>query len=314
MGHRRNAARKNGKRHKLRTDALARSDSDADQELLITNPAVEQAPAHIAANARFKFPVAQRDTHKGKRLAICGAGPSLANHYERLLSGTYDVWACNSALGWLVSRGVPITRGSAIEMSDIMLHTWREAPVVPYLLASCVHPHLILNLLQRGVTDIMMFHNFVGFGEREFKLYSHGYPETILAGMGLNVVNRLIQVGDYLGYDRIDVLGADCALGTEGAWHMDGSMAHPDRTMMTARINGRMWATFFDMAYSAVALVWQKRILRDRLRLVGDTMPAAILSDPRYKRNPGRFLKLLPSFYDGEGAEWEQAMRTGRVS
>lgn len=281
------------------------------------NPTFDQVPAHIAANARlrvrFKFPMAERDTHRGRVLAICGAGPSLQADYKRLLSGTYDVWACNSALNWLADRGVPITRGCAIEMSDIMLNTWCEAPVVPYLLASCVHPHLILGLLQRGVTDITMFHNFVGFGENESKMYSL-YPETVVAGMGLNVVNRLIQVGDYLGYDRIDVFGADCALGADGAWHMDGSTASDKRQVVTAKINGRKWATFFDMAYSAGALVWQKRVLRKRLRLIGDTMPAAILADPRYRQDPDRFLKLLPSFNDGDYDSWQEAIRTGRVS
>ena len=304
MGYRRNAARKK------KRNALTNG-NDAEQVLEITNPTFNQAPAHIAANARFKFLVPKRDTHRGRVLAICGAGPSLKDQYQRLMSG-YDVWACNSALIWLADRGVPITRGCAIEMSDIMLHTWRNAPVVPYLLASCVHPHLILGLLQRGVTDIVMFHNFLGFGDNEFKMYA-AYPETIVAGMGLNVVNRLIQVGDYMGYDRIDVFGADCALGEDGAWHMDGSTGDK-RQILTATINGRKWATFFDMAYSAGALVWQKRVLRNRLRIIGNTMPAAILADPRYKRDPDRFLQLLPSFNDKDRDDWKTAMRAGRVS
>lgn len=308
MGHRRNASRNNKRSNAL----IDRTLNDAEQVLEITNPTFNQVPAHIAANARFKFPVPERDTHRGRVLAICGAGPSLKEHYQRLMSG-YDVWACNSALIWLAGRGVPIARGCAIEMSDIMLHTWRNAPVVPYLLASCVHPHLILGLLQRGVTDFVMFHNFIGFGDSEFKMYA-AYPDTIVAGMGLNVVNRLIQVGDYMGYDRIDVFGADCALGTDGAWHMDGSTANADRQILTATINGRKWATFFDMAYSAGALVWQKRVLRGRLRLIGDTMPAAILADSRYKKDPDRFLRLLPSFNDKDRDDWKVAMRAGRVS
>ena len=185
-------------------------------------------------------------------------------------------------------------------------------PAAPSLPAAWVHPHLIPDLAARGATDIGMFNNVIGVGDNELKMDA-AYPETIVAGMGLNVVNRLIQVGDYMGYDRIDVFGADCALGEDGAWHMDGSTGDK-RQILTATINGRKWATFFDMAYSAGALGWQKRVLRNRLRIIGNTMPAAILADPRDKRDPDRFLRPLPSFNDKDRDDWNTAMRAGRVS
>jgi hypothetical protein len=290
--------------------------NNARQILNLKNPTFEQTPAHIAANAKWGFPVVQRGEGKGKTVAICGAGPSLRETYHRLQVGLYDVWACNSALPWLASNGVPIHRGCAIEMSPIMLQTWKEAPPIPYLLGTCVHPHLVIHLLQQRAPRIHWFHNFVGFAQ-ERDIYKKCYPFTILAGMGLNVVNRLVQVADYMDYDRIEVYGADSALGRDGSWHMNGERS-TDKHLLTAEVNEQMWVTPFDMAYSASALVWQKRVLGERMALIGDTFPNAILADARYQRDPKGFLRLLPHFGNeadefNEFREWEECERIGRV-
>ncbi len=282
--------------------------NDADLDLELRNPVFDQIPAHIGANARFRFPVVQRD-RVGGTVYLCGAGPSLRQSLARLKGATGDIWACNSAAPWLVGQGVRVTHSCAVEMSPVMLQTWKDPPPTKYLLASCVHPHLLMFLRERGYA-ITLFHNFVGF-PTETDLYAQ-YPSTIVAGMGLNVLTRLIQVADYAGYAKIVVMGADCALGRDGSWHMDGSTGG-GKTIMTAKVNGAIWATHYDLAYSAGTLVHQKRVLGSKLRLVGNTLPVAILRDRRYRRNPRRFLATLPHF-PGDVEHWAEAERIGRIS
>lgn len=151
-------------------------------------------------------------------------------------------------------------------------------------------------------------------------LYELLYDPTITVGSGLNAVTRAIDVAVFMGFDPITMLGADCAMRTTErmpSGMMTGSPAHlqwlREHTVMHAdgghalasdascltlggEIDGRYWLTKPDMAVTAVWLVWMKRQYGKRLRIMGDTLPKALL------HKPDSFLARLPMLSQKDGA------------
>lgn len=276
--------------------------------------------------------VAGVDTHQGKSVVICGAGPSLLEHAAEYCATADEVWGCNSALPTLLAHGHRVTHGFAVDQTPEMVQEWRTAPDVEYLIASTVHVHLTEFLRMKG-RRIRFFHNYVGIqkphvqwedatgtlkrAEYEDWLYALLYPGTVRAGSGLNAVTRAIDVALAMGFDSITVLGADCALRVKRpmpdcaigspehlAWltedvqmHADGGHAlASNATMMTlsGEIDGRLWTSKPDMLISAEFLVRMARRW-PKIRLVGDTLPNALM------HKDDAFLARLPGLVDSTG-------------
>lgn len=273
-------------------------------------------------------PVVKDNIATGQHVVICGAGPSLVANTAEYCSKADALWGCNSALTWLVANGYHPTHGFAIDQTPEMLTEWYTAPDVEYLLASTVHVHLTEYLRQKG-RRVRFFHNYVGIAkqpvewadasgvmkrsEYEDWLYALLFPGTIRAGSGLNAVTRAIDVAICMGYETITVLGADCALNVKKPkpvgveigsdehirWLKEDVQMHADgghalasgATMLTmeGEIDGRLWTSKPDLLISAVFLAQMHKKLKGRLRLIGDTLPVALLgkSDKFLARLPG---------------------------
>lgn len=270
----------------------------------------------------------QEHSATGQHLVLCGAGPSLTEHADEWCPKGDQVWGCNSAVTWLAEHGHKPTHGFACDQTPHMVLEWRNAPDVEYLLASSVHPHLTEHLLSKG-RKLRWFHNFLGMKRRpvsweddegvqrtetyEDWLYMMLYAGTVRAGSGLNAVTRAIDVARYMGFAKITVLGADCALRIksrppEGAlmgspervkWlheettmHADGGSAlasdaspmtlgaeidagTPDETIRPG--HGRYWETKIDLLLSAIWLKTMAVAFKGQVELVGDTLPAAFM-------------------------------------
>jgi hypothetical protein len=149
-------------------------------------------------------------------------------------------------------------------------------------------------------------------------LYLLLYDPTVRVGSGLNTVTRAIDVAMFMGFAKVTVLGADCAIrvkrprpegvewnGPEHRAWLEESVMHADgghalasgATAVTlgALIDGRHWETKPDMAITANWLVHMKRKLEDRLELIGDTLPNALMD------KDDEFLARLPSLTDSKG-------------
>jgi hypothetical protein len=227
-------------------------------------------------NAKVKpMRVLHENEHAGKSLALCGAGPSL--DVSKIDSDV--VYACNSALPWLVDHGVAVDAGVSIDQSEQMLKEWENPPDVEYLVASTVDPRLVQQLQDHG-RSVRFFHSYVGFDD-EFKLYCEHYPPTLMAGTGYTVVGRFLGVAKWLGFERIDIHGADHALGPNDVAHANGESADEAYTtpmIMSGYVNGKLWRTRADMLVAAVDLVRRIRNTPDLdVRLIGDTLPNALL-------------------------------------
>ena len=226
-----------------------------------------------------RHPVVQADSAEGTEVAICGAGPSLAQYKPFLRDFTGPIWGCNRGLNYLHEWGIPKAVGVAIDPSTRMFgQTWREPPDTEYLLATSVNPGLVW-WLEHNERPIRYFHSMRG-AKGETELYRMLYPPTVLAGHGLNVVNRAVDVADYMGYTRIYLLGADNALGTDGAFYAGGERSpNEDQITLTGEIDGKSFETKTDMLMSAVELVRRQQALKregKRLIFMGRTLPAAL--------------------------------------
>lgn len=253
----------------------------------------------------------ERNSRRDQHVIICGAGPSLAEHAAEWCPQGDEVWGCNSAATFLFDRGFPVTHALTVDQTAEMVNEWRSAPPLGYLLASTVHPHLTEYLMKRD-RAILFFHNYVGLRKPPVQvsdtetlsyedwLYSTLYPACVRVGSGLNAVTRAVDLATYMGFGTITVLGADCALrfrrpipdvvgGSKAhmKWlrkhvqlHADGGHAMASNsTPVTVHgdIDGRTWLTKPDMMITAVQLVALQKRMPTRLRLIGDTLPNALL-------------------------------------
>jgi hypothetical protein len=152
-------------------------------------------------------------------------------------------------------------------------------------------------------------------------IYQALYPATVRVGAGLNSVTRAIEVAYFMGAEKVSVLGADCAmriterppedavagsprhvewLRTKAVMHADGSdplRSGATSTTLGAEIDGVWWETKPDMAITAKFLVQMKEHFGDRLVLVGDTLPNALVGKPQ------EFLDRLPAIRSADGKE-----------
>ena len=261
------------------------------KEITLTNDVVSRAAEFIEYNAKWPFPVIPPNVCKGKSVVICGAGPSLehpdalgAIKHMRDIKG--HVWGCNAALPWLKRNNKYVTHGVAVDGTLGMLDVWATAYKMKYLLSSSVNPKLIAHLVEHGVRQVAFFHNYQGTcGKVEFQLYEELWKPSVITGEGLNVVNRVLRLAEYMGYRKIFVAGADCGLGIdESAFHVGGTTRENlglDKLYGKSQPEledaiGRRWITTPDMAMSAIDLVKAKRQYGQRLILLGDTVPARL--------------------------------------
>jgi hypothetical protein len=191
---------------------------------------------HLKANARWATPknVIQKNAGDGKRVVICGAGPSIAdNHAAIRTTPAHQVWGANSGLTYLVDHGLPVTHGITVDASPEMytdVNEWqRTFPGIIYLVSSGVDPLLIPHL-RKANRPYRIFHSYLGVQNPEgwikpaswtppapgmdgleMYLYQTIYPPTVQVGYGLNTVPRAICLALWMGFKTITVFGADCA-------------------------------------------------------------------------------------------------------
>lgn len=244
----------------------------------LRSPVQDRLKDYAEANRKTRpLVVAVPGIYAGKTLALCGAGPSLAT--ANLNGREYDhVFACNSALPYLVERGVRVTGGVGIDQTPRLSEEWADPPAVPYYLASTVDPTLVAHLQAHGRTPIF-FHSAVGF-DGEWDYYCNAWPAMYMVGQGFTVLSRFLGLADWMGFERIDLYGADCAFGPDDVTHANGTLAknaYVNPLIMAGEIDGRVWRTRPDMLMAAVELARRVRDSNGKYRLMGDTLPSALL-------------------------------------
>ncbi len=311
-------ARANAKKRQLLGD---------DQPTIeLNNPNKKLFGSFIFGNSTMCDEVVQENAGQGKELVICGAGPSLRKYAAEYCTPDRDVWGCNSALTYLIDNGRRVTAGFTVDQTLELITEWVTTPDVEYLIASSVHPHLTELLIERG-RKFKFFHNYVGLpgnpvsydGQTmnyEDWVYCALYPSTVRVGSGLNTANRAIDLAIYMGYEKIYVLGMDCAmemkspppdapagsppylewLDKETVMHANGdSSVHNGASPLTliGEIDGTTFLSKPDMLISAVWAVKVEQAQRGRVEIIGSDLIDIL------RTKPDDFLKRLPTLTAG---------------
>ena len=227
----------------------------------------DYARENLRLQAEFAIPMCVTKT-----LALCGAGPSLR---RAKIEGADEVWACNSALPWMVKEGRRVDVGIGMDQTPALLREWSDPPDVTYYVASTCDPELVRHLKAHG-RRVLFFHNAVGF-EGEIEHYQTWPPGYIL-GHGATVVSRTVGLAGWLGFHRVDLYGVDCAF--EGdVVHANGedyTTAYGNPLLLEAEIDGKVWRTRPDMLMDAVDIVRLAREKNGLIRFQDGTLPAAL--------------------------------------
>ena len=288
------AMARNGK--KRTTGSVRKKAAPPPLGIELKSPVEHKLRSFIDENLKTRpLMVVAPDLYKGKTLALCGAGPSLSTQE---ITGADHIFACNSALPYLVSRGVTVTGGVGIDQTPGLLNEWKYPPNVPYYVASSCDPALIRHL-RANRRHCIFFHNFVGLVDEDGKsdeidYYCATWPTTYMVGKGFSVVDRFIGVAEWMGFSHVDVYGADHAFGPGDVAHASGETAteaYTNPLILEGEIDGRLWRTRPDMLLAAVELARRVRDSDGYIRLVGDTLPGHLMDkDDHYLDQVARAL------------------------
>lgn len=166
----------------------------------------------------------------------------------------------------------------------------------------------------------------------EMYLYQTIFPPSVQIGYGLNSVPRAMCLALWLGFSTIWVVGADCAAApnqapmptmvrvTDGTiapnpayaeWLAGVPLYASGRSIKTAygaeavavegMIEGRRWVTRTDMLITAKHMVDMALSFPDKIHLIGDTLPNAILGLPPAERVA--YIETLPKLAGGGAVE-----------
>ena len=156
------------------------------------------------------------DTASGS-VSLCGAGPSLLANLDKLKG---DVFAVNSAIGILLSRGIVPRFAMIWDCAEICTQFAIPHPEVTYLVASRCHPNVFERLKD---CRVIVWHADGDMNIREL-LESKNVMEPLVKG-GTTGVTRGIYVAYALGYRDFHIFGADSCY-VNGESHAAGSLVH----------------------------------------------------------------------------------------
>jgi len=234
-----------------------------EQKIKLTCPTNAYVLDFIKENAQYGYPMAKIGEGKGREVYICGNGRGLPKHAGKIkrdgMANTVDVWGCNGAVNWLWQNNVKVTHGFTTDTSHRMYQEcWVNPPPIHYLIATCVNPKTVDQLMAAGAKGVTFFHNYTGV-DGEIPLYQSLYPGAPLVGEGLNSVNRALALALMMDYDKIYLLGCVEHLDPKSKHHhADGGDSNQEY-ILVAHIDNRKYATHADLLYSAIDLVKQER-------------------------------------------------------
>lgn len=162
-------------------------------------------------------------------ISIVGAAPSIRSTYTELQG---DVMACNSALGFLLEKGIVPKFAMMWDAHPLVATFAVPHPDITYLVGARCHP---------SVFDRLAGCKVIGWhagGDHNIKEYleTNSINEPMING-GSAAVTRAMYLAYALGYRDLHVFGADSSYSDEGATHVNGSVV-PEKDMRVWVGNG----------------------------------------------------------------------------
>ena len=148
-------------------------------------------------------------------LSICGAGPSLRDTYLEIEGA---ILACNSAIGYLLGKGIVPTFGMIWDASPLCEKFAVPHPDITYLLGARCHPDVFKRL--HGC-KVIAWH--AGGDHNIFEFIQQNQIKEPLVNGGSAAVTRGLYLGYALGFRNFHLFGADSSY-QENETHVNGSL------------------------------------------------------------------------------------------
>ena len=163
--------------------------------------------------------------------SIVGAGPSIEETHKELQG---DVLAINSAIGYLLGKGIVPKWAMIWDAAAICERFAEPHPGITYLIASRCHPAVFERL--KGC-KVVVWHaagdnNILEILRRPEVIAKQPCHEPLING-GTAGVTRGIFLATALGYTDVHIYGADSCYSPEGSTHVAGSLV-PEKDVMVA--------------------------------------------------------------------------------
>lgn len=162
-------------------------------------------------------------------VSIVGAGPSIKKTYTEL---TGDVLAVNSAIGFLLEKGIVPKWGMIWDASPLCEKFAVPHPEVTYLIGARCHPSVFERLKD---SKVIAWHAGGDHNIAEFLKEKNIYEPMINGGSA--GVTRAMYLACALGYRDYHIFGADSSYAENGDTHVNGSLV-PEKDMQIWVGNG----------------------------------------------------------------------------
>lgn len=195
--------------------------------------------------------VSYLDHVPGGPVSICGAGPSLGKNLDKLQG---DVFAINSAIGFLLGKGIVPRWAMIWDCADVCEQFAIPHPEITYLIGSRCHPKVFERLKD---CKVVVWHACGDHNILEY-LEQKGVNEPLVNG-GTTGVTRGIYLAYALGYRDFHLYGADSCY-VQGETHVAGSVVHEH--CLKVMVNGR----WFDSTPQWAAQIEEMKIMYPMFR------------------------------------------------
>lgn len=216
---------------------------------LVTPVDDEGMKANVIENQKLDIPwVKECPAHDGVAI-ICGAGPSLADTIEEIRQIKGDIFASNSANGYLIDRGVPVEYQVMLDPYPVRDGDCYAAKT--HLLASIVDPRMF-TLAKSPV----LWHPSIEWMDA---LIKPDAPEFCYIGGGITVSNSAVCLAYTMGYRKFHIFGMDSSHREEKTHVEDVFELESFSVLITE--GGKDYRTTYDMKQQVVVFLQLHKLL-----------------------------------------------------
>lgn len=201
--------------------------------------------------------------HDG-RVCVVGFGPSLQQTWRYLLAERRafgaKIVSVSGAHDFLIGNGIiPDYHVEVDPREHKCFFTRTPRADVNYWIASCCHPKLIDNLVERK-SKLALWHLLNSDNDYKIGAKDGPDPGCLLVSGGSGVGARAVNLFFTQGYRTFSLYGMDCSFGEDGSQHA-GEHSGKKKMEWQVRVGKRWFRSSSQMVYMAKAMVDQLRML-----------------------------------------------------
>jgi uncharacterized Rossmann fold enzyme len=208
-----------------------------------------------------------------RRVCIVGYGPSLHQTWmylrtEQRAFGAVIV-SVSGAHDFLIERGIiPDYHCDVDPREHKAFFTRNPHKDVTYWMASCVHPKVIDNLLEKKMT-VALWHLLNSDNDLQIAAPDGPDPGSILICGGSGVGARAVNLFYALGYRTFSIYGMDSSFAADGAQHA-GAHSGKIKSEWNVRCGQQWFRSSASMVYMARSMLHIMRLLENLSREAGE--------------------------------------------